>query len=136
MMRKQVLQFVGSNGEQAVSTTVTQQQIDQLETLRCDLVTDDGEPVAWADVNNPAEPRTLFQFIMGDRKHRVDEQTPMANQTPLAVATVIDDTCVRLEFYEGYDTLKKTHDLRSEELRGVELKDFIKTAEQILEDVA
>ena len=136
MMRKPVLQFIGYDGERAVSTTVTQRQVDQLETLRCDLVTDDGEPITWADLNNPIEPRTLFQFILGDHKHRVDEQTPMVNQTPFGVATIVDGACVRFEFYEGYHELKKTHDLRSKELQASELVDFIESDGRTLDGAA
>jgi hypothetical protein len=125
---KQVLHFVGFDGEQAVDTTMTQRQIDQLETWRCDLVTDNGEPITWTDLNSPSEPRTLLQFILGDHKHRIDEHTPMANLPPFGVATVVDGACVRFEFYEGYVTLQKTHDLRSKELQSVELEDFAETS--------
>jgi hypothetical protein len=131
MANKKVLHFIGYDGERAVNTTMTQQQIDQLKALRCDLATDDGETITWADLDNSDEPRTLFRFILGDHKLRVDERTRMANQSPFGVATIVNGACVRFEFYEGYHTLKKTHDLRSKELQGVELEDSVATNVQI-----
>lgn len=125
MTNKQVLHYVGFDGEQAINTTMTQRQIDQLKALRSDLVAENGEPITWVDLDNPDEPRTLLQFILGDHKHRVDQHATMANQPPFGVATVVNGACVRFEFYEGYRTLKKTHDLRSKDLQGVELNDFM-----------
>lgn len=136
MTDKHVLHFVGYDGERAVGTAMTQQQIDQLKSLRCDLVTDSGEPITWADFDNPDEPRTVFRFILSDNKKRVDERMPMANQPPFGVATVADGACVRFEFYEGYHALMKTHDLRSEELQGVELDDYIDTDEELVNGAA
>ncbi|MBC8871311.1 MAG: hypothetical protein H8E44_17945 [Planctomycetes bacterium] len=136
MTNNQILHYVGHDGEQAVNSAMTQRQIDQLKALRCDLVTDEGEPLTWFDFDNPVEPQTLFQFILGDHKHRVDQRSKMANQPPLGVATVVDDACIRFEFYEGYHTLKKTYDLRSKDLQGVELEDFIETVERIMSGAA
>lgn len=132
MTEKQTLHYIGCDGEQLVNSTVTQQQIDQLKALKCVLVTEDGKPVEWADFDNPEEPRTVFPFILNDRRLRIDQQTPMANQPPLGVATVVDGACIRFEFYEGYRTLEKTHDLRTKELHDVELRDSIGFVENIV----
>jgi len=136
MTNKQVLHFVGFDGERAVSAATTQRQIDQLKALPCDLVSENGEPITWDDLDNSDEPKTLFQFILGDHRQRVDEHTPMANQPPFGVATVVDGACIRFEFYEGYQTLKKTHDLRSKDLQGVELKDFLDSIQRITDGAA
>lgn len=136
MTNKQILHYIGCDKEQLVNSTLTQQQIDQLKALQCVLVTDEGEPVEWTDFDNPDEPRTVFLFILNDRRQRIDKQTAMANQPPIGVATVVDGACIRFEFYEGYRTLKKTHDLRSEELRGVDLKDSIESVEKIVAGAA
>ena len=132
MTNNQILHYVGHDGEQSVNSAMTQRlQLVNLP-LRCDLVTDEGEALTWLDFDNPDEPQTLFQFILGDHKHRVDQRNTMANQPPLGVATVVDDACIRFEFYEGYHTLKKTYDLRSKDLQDVELEDFIETTERIM----
>jgi len=55
MTAKPVLHFVGYDGERAVGTAMTQQQIDQLKALQCDLVTGSGEPITWTDFDNPDE---------------------------------------------------------------------------------
>ena len=129
MTKKQILQYIGFDGNQLVSSTVTQRQIDQLKALQCALLTDRGEPATWTDFDNPDEPRTVFQFILNERRQRIDAQTTMENEPPIGVATIADGVCIRFEFYEGYRTLQKTHDLRSKELQSVELKDFMEANE-------
>jgi hypothetical protein len=121
-----ILQYIGHDGQQVVNSAQTRRQIDQLKACRCALVSPDGrEPVSWFDLDNPDEPRTLLQCILGDRRIRVDQQTFMADRPPIAVATVLDGVCVRFEFYEGHDALSKTFDLRSSEWRDKELADWM-----------
>ena len=132
MTEKKTLHFIGCDGEQLVDSVATQQQVDKLKTLECVLETDDGEPLEWADFDNRDEPQTVFQFIQNDRRQRIDRQAAMTNPPPIGVATIVDGACIRFEFYEGYRTLKKTHDLRSTELHGVELKDSIEFIEGIV----
>ena len=45
---------------------------------------DAREPIAWDDLDNPDEPRTLCQHILGDRKVRVDRGNFMADRPPSA----------------------------------------------------
>ncbi len=107
-----------------VDSAETQRQIDRLKSLPS-LLVDEGEPIPWEALDNPAERRTLLQFILGDRRVRVDKHTFMADRPPIAVATVIDGAVVRLEFYEGHDALEKTFDLRAPALQGKTLPNWM-----------
>lgn len=112
--------FVGFDGQKVVDTKTTREQIEAVKALECALV-HEGEAMAWEMLDNPAETRTLFQFILADRKRRVDEHTMMADRPPIAVVTAVDNQAVRLEFYEGHDALTCTYDFRSKELAGKDL---------------
>jgi hypothetical protein len=117
------IHFIGHDGERVVNSQATQDQIDTVRALRCDLVDSDEahEPLSWDDIDNPAEFRTLFQSILGDRRVRVDQHTLMADRPPFAVVTELDGAAVRLEFYEGRDELECTCDVRSRALQGKDL---------------
>ena len=130
MSGRPILHFVGRDRERILDHQETRGHIDQLKALRCDLLADSGEPITWADIDNVEEPRTLLQFILSDRKLRVANGAAVTNQPPFGVATVVDGACVRFEFYEGRETLKKTYDLRSRELSRVELADFMETVDR------
>jgi len=111
--------YIGHDGEKVVDSTETQRQIDAVKVLPCALVTPENkEPMTWVDVDDPDEPRTLFQFILGDRRKRVDRHTLMADRPPFAVVTEHEGRAVRLEMYEGHDFLVATYDLRAPELVG------------------
>ena len=56
--------FVGVNGEKVVDSKETIKQIEKVRALECALETKEGENVTWNDVDNPDEPRTLFQSIL------------------------------------------------------------------------
>ena len=116
--------FVGHDGEKIVDSAETQRQIDRLTALPSKLV-DQGEAIQWKALNDPAESRTLLQCVLGDRRERVDKKRLMADRPPIAVATIVDGQVVRLEFYEGHDGLEKTFDLRSAELQGKALPDWM-----------
>jgi len=114
--------YIGHDGTQVVDSTETQRQIDAVKALVCALVTPESkEAVSWSDLDDPAEPRTLFQFILGDRRLRVDRQRLMADRPPFAVVTEHDGHAVRLEMYEGHDYLECTYDLRAPKLAGLVL---------------
>lgn len=129
------LHYIGFDGERAVTSRETQAQIDAIKDLRCALV-DQSEPFAWRDIDDPAEPRTLFQHILGDRRLRIDQKRLMANRPPIAVATEHDGAIVRLEYYEGHDQLECTHDLRSADLAGKELPRWMEQDPQAYDPVA
>jgi hypothetical protein len=117
--------LIGHDGEEVVDSATTQQQIHALEALESALVDGQGEPIAWGSLDDPAEPRSPLQCILRDRRIRVDQKTAMAEPPPIAVVTVVGDTVVRFEFYQGRHALAKTYDLRSPELRGQDLRDWI-----------
>lgn len=119
--------FIGADGEKTVNSATTQEQIEAVRALECTLEAENGEKISWKDVDNPQEPRSLFQFILGDRKIRVDQNTPMADRPAFAVITAIDNKAVRLEFYEGHDALELTYDLRAKELHKKDLPIFMKS---------
>jgi hypothetical protein len=129
--------FVGVDGEKVVSGAETEAQIAAVCALECALRSSDGsEAVTWLDCNDPAEPRTLFQCILVDRRRRVDAHTFMADRPAFAVVTAVDGRVVRLEFYEGHDALECTFDLRSAELQGKSLPRFMDVDPQAYDPAA
>jgi hypothetical protein len=131
------LMFVGADpeGARVVGSVETQRQVDSLRAIRCDLIAE-GQPITWDDVDVPAEPRSLFQMILADRRVRVDAGRLMADRPPFAVATVHEGACVRLEFYEGHDELECTYDLRSPALAGKDLPRWMESDPQAYDPVA
>jgi len=116
--------FIGTDGEQVVDSKKTLEQIQAVEALEC-ILENEGEKISWKDLNNHDEPRTIFQSILRDRKRRVDEHTMMADRPSFAVITAAVEKAVRLEFYEGHDALQLEFDLRSKELQGKKLPNFM-----------
>jgi len=112
--------YIGFDGENVVSSEETKKSIDEISKLECALEAE-GQQLNWKVFNNPDEPRTIFQTILGDRKIRVDQHTAMADRPPMAVVSVVNNKAVRLEFYEGHDALALSFDLRSKELSGKDL---------------
>lgn len=120
---------IGTNDEQVVDSKKTLEQIQAVEALEC-VLENEGEKISWKDLDNPDEPRTIFQSILRDRKRRVDEHTMMADRPSFAVITATGGKAVRLEYYEGHDALKLEFDLRSKELQGKKLPNFMAEDEQ------
>lgn len=116
--------FIGADGETVVDSANTRKQIAEVEALEC-VMENEGRALTWKDLNDPAQPRTIFQSILRDRKRRVDEHTLMADRPAFAVVTAAGNKAVRLEFYEGHDALQLVFDLRSRELQGKKLPDFM-----------
>lgn len=115
------------NGEVVTGGAMTEWQIAELRRMPC-LLADPDDPtvgLTWDDLDNPRDPRTLLQVVLGDRRVRVDRGKAMADRPPVAVVTIWDGCAVRLEFYQGHDALTKTHDLRAAELYRVELPDWM-----------
>lgn len=110
-MEAATLLFVGHDGDQVLDSTTTQQQIDTLVALPSALVSDGGKAIPWKALNDPAKPRSLLQFVLSDRRRRVDEHAFVTDRPAIAVATVVHGAVVRFEFYQGHDALSKTHDL-------------------------
>ncbi|CCQ92869.1 hypothetical protein CULT_1110006 [[Clostridium] ultunense Esp] len=78
---------------------------------------------------DPEEPRTLFQSILKDRKIRVDKGQFMADRPSFAVITAKNGKAVRLEYYEGHDSLELVYDIRSQEFYNKELPPFMEKDE-------
>jgi hypothetical protein len=117
--------FIGVDGEKVVDSKTTIAQIETVRFLECGLETEKAEKVTWDDVDNPNEPRTLFQSILRDREKRVDEKQFMADRPSFCVITAMDGKAVRLEFYEGHDALSLAYDIRSKKLQGKGLPNFM-----------
>ena len=117
--------YLGHDGERVVNSATTQKQIDAVRSLDSALVGATGDPIAWDELDDRDEPRTLFQFILQDRRRRVDEHVAMADRPPVAVVSAIGNRAVRVEMYEGHDALVKTEDLRALELQGRQLPDWM-----------
>lgn len=116
--------FIGVDGEQVVDSKTTIQQMAVVNALECDLYDQDRQ-LTWLDLDNPSEPRTIFQSILGDRKMRVDEHTLMADRPSFAIVTAIGNRAVRCEYYEGHDSLSLVYDLRAKEIHGKDLPNFM-----------
>jgi len=107
---------IGFVDNTACNSETTRKQIDQVKQLECDLELWDSTKLTWDTFNDPKEPRSLFQSIIRDRELRVDKKTLMADRPKFAVVTAFGKRAVRLEYYEGHDSLTCTHDLRAKEL--------------------
>lgn len=116
--------LIGTGGMQAADFANTLKQIQAVEVLECALE-HEGEKISWEGFDNPDEPRSLFQSILRDRKRRIDEHTMMADRPSFAVITATGGKAVRLEYYEGHDALQLVFDLRSKELQGKKLPNFL-----------
>ena len=118
--------FIGVDGEQAVNSEITKNQIKQVQQLECALIDpDSGGLLSWKDFNDENEPKTLFQAILKDRELRIDNHTLMADRHSFCIITANENKVVRLEYYEGHDALKLVYDIRSKELQGKELPIFL-----------
>lgn len=104
-----------------VDSSTTRNQIEAVKELECRIQQEDGSKVSWDDLDDPDEPRTLFQALLADRRRRVDEDTLMANRPPFCVVTEDDGAAIRLEYYEGHDALSMTYDVRAPDLEGEDL---------------
>lgn len=127
--------FIGVDGNQTVTSIETRKQIEAVKKLKCDLVIE-GENPTWNAFDDPKESRTLFQSIEGDRKMRVDEKTFMADRPSFAVVTEHEGKAVRLEYYEGHDALSLVYDVRSQELEGKELPNFMESDPNAYDPIA
>lgn len=130
-MSETKIYLVGIDGEQTVNSETTLQQIAEVEKLECALVdAETQEPYTWLNLNDAAEPRTLFQSILADRRKRVDEHVLMASRPSFCVVTAVSGRAVRLEFYEGHDALSLVYDVRAAELQSKDLPKFLESDPQ------
>jgi hypothetical protein len=106
--------FVGIEGKKIVDSKKTMAQIEKVRALECALESKDGKRITWDDIDNPKEPRTLFQLILGDRKRRVGKRSKMGDRSSYCVVTAMDGKVVRLEFYEVHDLPSLVFDIRVE----------------------
>jgi len=123
--RKPQVLFIGIDGEQAVTSKRTQEQIARIESLKCALQTENGKTLTWLDLNDPAKPKTMFQSILADRTMEIDQRRCMVDRLAFCVAIVESEEVVRLEYYEGDEECVLLHDLRSKELRGKILANYL-----------
>lgn len=107
--------------EQIAFAEETRKQMEELKKYEIDIVDPETEePATWKDLDNPEEPRSLFQYIEGDRKKRKEHL--MADRPPILIATIRDTKVIRIEFYVGHDSLRLEIDARTESLRNVDLE--------------
>jgi len=114
---------IGTLGEHVVDSKKTIEQIEAVKKLDCRL-THDGQQLDWNAFDNPEQKSSLFQSILKDRKIRVDENTRMTYWPPFCVVTARENKGIRLEYYEGNDSLLLAFDFRSKELKGKKLPNF------------
>ncbi len=121
--------FIGTDGEQTVDSETTQTQINRVVALECALEYN-SQKITWKDLNDPEQPMTIFQAILKDRELRVGRHVLMAYRPAFAVITAIDKKAVRCEIYSGHDSLYLMYDLRSRELQGTRLPNYLESDPQ------
>ena len=130
---------IGFVDDRACDSETVGKQIAEVRKLDCSLLVNPeniSEAVpSWDVFDNEAEPRTLFQAILKDRKRRIDENTLMADRPNFAVVTAVNGQAVRLEYYEGHDALSLVYDIRSKELLGKKLKNFMESDPQAYDPI-
>lgn len=122
---KQIFLGLDPKGEQVINSAETLKQINEIKKLECAIVIEE-DSVDWKNFDEPTEPGSLFQYILNDRKIRVDQKTLMADRPPFAVLTIDGQKVIRIEFYEGHNSLELTYDLRCKELQDKNLSVYLK----------
>jgi hypothetical protein len=115
--------FIGTDGDQVVTYEKTFSQILHAKSLESSLEDEEGEPIQWEDLLTTSE--GLFTKVLNDKKRRVNERLCLETRPNFCVITVNDGKAVRLEYYEGADRLRLARDLRSKELKGRSLPNFL-----------
>jgi hypothetical protein len=123
---------IGVGDKNLASASETRHQIDDVKELECQLQVE-GEALTWDFFDNPEEPRSLFQTILNDRDLRVDRGISLENRPPFCVVTSMDGKAVRLEFYEGKIILRLRYDIRTSELDGAKLPNYLKAHRELLQ---
>jgi len=123
-MKTEIL-FIGVDGEKVVNSIETLAQIEKAKTFDLALELNEEEKIEWVHLDNPEEPRTLFQSILKDRELRVDKKTLMADRPSFCVLTLYNNKIVRLEYYEGHDALCLVYDVKARELQGKNIPNFM-----------
>jgi hypothetical protein len=117
--------YIGVDGESVVSSEKTKEQIKEIFLKFCDLINEETKKkLSWNDFYNDDD-RSLFKYILNDRKLRVDNNKFMADRPPFCVLTEKDNRIIRLEYYQGHDSLKLVYDIRNHELMNKELPNFL-----------
>ncbi len=125
MVNKEFLEkkYIGFVSDTVCSSLETKKQIEDIILHEIDIM-ENNEKVTWSDVYDKTnkETRAIFNSIIEDRIIRVDKKICMASRPSFAVCTFINGVCERIEFYEGYNVLGKSYDLRSKRLKNEQLK--------------
>jgi DNA-binding XRE family transcriptional regulator len=123
-----MIKFIGVDGKNAVNSEMVLKQISEVKEYELDIFDIDGNKINWSDLENENN-RSLFKNILMDRKTRIDEGKTMADRPPFIAVTVEENKIIRLEFYEGHDSLELIYDLRQKQDIGKELKPYMEKDE-------
>lgn len=123
-MMRPIVFFLGTDGEVAVNSQRTLEQIKRVKALQCLLENERGDRVTWDVFLDPVE-HAFFRKIIEDRQIRANGTHCLDTRPNCCVITAVDDEAVRLEYYEGTEKLTLVRDLRSTELRGTLLPNFM-----------
>jgi hypothetical protein len=123
-----MLKFIGIENDEACGSKKVLGQIAEIKKYDLDIYDIDQNKINWSNLDNGND-RSLFKNIVLDREIRVDNNTAMADRPPFIVCTVEDNKIIRLEFYEGHDSLELVYDLRRKEDIGKELKPYLEEDE-------
>lgn len=124
-----MIKFIGVENGEAIGSKKVLEQIAEVKKYELDIYDIDQNKITWNDLDNE-DNRSLFKNIILDREERIDNKTLMADRPPFIVFTICGNKIIRLEFYEGHDSLQLVYDLRIKEDLGKELKPYMEKDEQ------
>jgi hypothetical protein len=130
--------YIGFDREKAVDSATTGPQLKTVTALP-GSPTDPESGRHCEDsrrANEPRVARTIVQFILADRRMRIDQRRLMAHRPPFAVQTELEGVVVRNEFYEGHEPLECTDDTQSAALTGKDLPEWIERDAHTSDQVA
>lgn len=130
-----MIKFIGVDGENAVNSETVLKQIEEIKKYELNIYDVDGNKITWADLDNEND-RSLFRNIYLDRKVRIDKKTAMADRPQFIACTIENNKIIRLEFYEGHDSLKLEFDLRKKEDFDKDLKPYMQEDENAYNPIA
>lgn len=103
--------YVGVRNGEIVSSSAVKEHVKTLQEKYALDIHYKGRKVAWEQINDPGNIRTIFQHIIEDRRLRNDHDIALADRPPFVILWEHKKRIVRLEYYEGHDTLQLVYDI-------------------------
>lgn len=116
---------IGIFNDEAADSKTTIKQIQEVKKYELCLQDENGNPITWEQLDNPKNECTLFQTIINDRKLRIDQKIIMADRPNFCVVTIDGNKIIRLEYYQGHDSLSLVYDIRTKEYCGKPMENYL-----------